>query len=185
MLASSTRQDVVVRLDATEQPTVKAGDRALITLPDGRTTPGVVTRIGRVADSSGAGGSGSGSSTVTIPVHIKLKHPQAAPRLDQAPVKVQITTATLQHALAVPVTALVALTDGGYAVKTIEASAAPRLVPVTVGLLDDSGGLVQITSKKLAAGQKLLVPGPSPTTSRASLAPARLRALASAPPLRI
>jgi hypothetical protein len=173
MLASSTRQDVVVRLDATEQPNVKAGNRALITLPDGRTTPGVVTQIGTVADSSGAGGSGSGS--VTIPVHIALEHPQAAPHLDQAPVQVQITTATLQHALAVPVTALVALTDGGYAVKTIQASTAPRLVPVTVGLVDDSGGLVQITSKKLAAGEKVLVPGTSPTTSRASLAPARLR----------
>jgi hypothetical protein len=185
MLASSTRRDVVVRLDATEQPNVKAGDQALITLPDGRTTPGVVTQIGTVADSSGAGGSGSGSSTATIPVHLALEHPRAAPKLDQAPVQVQITTATLQHALAVPVTALVALTDGGYAVKTIQASAAPRLVPVTVGLVDDSGGLVQITSKKLAAGEKVLVPGTSPTTSRASLAPARIRHPAPAPALRV
>ena len=99
--------------------------------------------------------------------------------------KVQITTATLQHALAVPVTALVALTDGGYAVKTIEASAAPRLVPVTVGLLDDSGGLVQITSKKLAAGQRVLVPGTPPTSTRASLRPARLSAFAPPTPRRV
>src|SRR5262245_34076858 len=53
--ATSTRRQVTVDLSASQQSQVKIGDRAQITLPDNRTTPGVVQRIGTVASSSDAG----------------------------------------------------------------------------------------------------------------------------------
>ena len=52
----------------------------------------------------------------TIPVTVKLTDPEAARSLDQAPVTVNITTATVDDALAVPVTALLARSPGGYGV---------------------------------------------------------------------
>src|SRR5262249_57231643 len=74
--ATSTRRQVTVDLSASQQSQVKVGDRAQITLPDNRTTPGVVQRIGTVASSSDTGSgpdSGSDSSGATLPIHITLK----------------------------------------------------------------------------------------------------------------
>jgi hypothetical protein len=155
--ASSTRREVLVELDAAEQTSVKIGDKALITLPDNQTTPGVVSRIGRVATSSSGNGQGSGSSPPTIQLYIALEHPRAAHTLDQATVQVQITTATVEHALAVPVIALRALASGGYAVSTEDAAHVQHLVPVTAGLFDDANGLVQVKGN-LAAGDQVVVP---------------------------
>ena len=47
--ASSTARTVSVALDAGLQSQVKPGDRVTITLPDGSTTPGRVTSVGKVA----------------------------------------------------------------------------------------------------------------------------------------
>ena len=80
-----------------------------VTLPDGTTTPGVVSSVGTVATTSQSGR----NATTTIPVQVTLTDPQAAGTLDQAPVTVNITTATARGALVVPVTALVAQSPGG------------------------------------------------------------------------
>jgi hypothetical protein len=159
--ATSTRRQVTVDLSASQQSQVKVGDRAQVTLPDNRTTPGVVHRLGTVATSSDGDGSGadsgSGSSTASLPVYVTLKRPKAAGSLDQAPVKVQITTAGVKRALVVPVTALVGRAGGGFAVETVDARGGHRLVAVTLGLFDDANGLVQV-SGELSAGQHVVVP---------------------------
>lgn len=156
--ASSTRRQVVVDLDPSQQSDVEVGDRAQITLPGNRTTPGVVTRIGVVAKSGGGDAQGSGSET-TLPVYVALRRPKDAHGLDQAPVRVRITTDGVKDALIVPVTALVARAGGGYAVETVARDGAThRLVGVTLGLFDDADGLVQVTGSGLAAGQRVVVP---------------------------
>jgi peptidoglycan hydrolase-like protein with peptidoglycan-binding domain len=149
--ASSTRRQVVVDLDAGQQASVKAGDWATITLPDNQATPGVVTSIGTVASSS----RGSGA---TIPVDITPLRPRVTGKLDQTPVQVQITTASVRNALVVPVDALVARAGGGYAVETVDGRGVHHLVPVTLGLFDDADGLVQV-SGPLSAGERVVVPG--------------------------
>lgn len=167
--ATSTRRQVQVSLDASEQSTIKVGEKAQITLPDNDTTQGTVTRIGTVASSQGSGqggssgsgssgGSGSGSSGATIPVYITLEHPKAAGSLDQAPVQVQITTGAVKDALIVPVTALLARPGGGYAVETVDARGVRHLVPVTIGQFDDADGVVQVTSTSLQPGDRVVVP---------------------------
>jgi peptidoglycan hydrolase-like protein with peptidoglycan-binding domain len=159
--ATSTGRQVQVELDAAQQSSVKVGDKALITLPSNRTTPGVVSQIGAVASSAGSGGgasSSSSSSSATIPVYITLDHPAAAAQLDQAPVQVLITTAGIRSAVIVPVDALLAQSGGGYAVETVAARGVRHLVPVTLGLFDDADGLVQITNGTLTAGTEVAVP---------------------------
>jgi hypothetical protein len=148
--ATSTRRQVQVNIAATEQSSLRAGDRVLITLPNYQDTAGVVTQVGTVAN-------GSGSTSPTIPVTIKLLDPRSAGSLDQAPVRVQITTAGVSDALIVPVTALLAQNGGGYAVETVDGHTTHRLVPVTLGLFDDADGLVQV-SGDLHPGQQVVVP---------------------------
>jgi multidrug efflux pump subunit AcrA (membrane-fusion protein) len=58
--------------------------------------------------------------------------------------------------LAVPVTALLARSPGGYEVEVIGAGGARRYVPVTPGLFDDNSGLVQVTGN-LTPGQRVVV----------------------------
>ena len=149
MQATSTIRQVVVDLDASEQSEVRAGDPVQITLPDGQATPGVVSSIGTVASTSG--------NSSTLPVYITLTHPKAAGTLDQAPVTVQITSASVKHALIVPIDALLALSGGGYAVETVAADGVHKLVAVTLGTFDDASGNVQVTGD-LHTGERIVVP---------------------------
>jgi Putative peptidoglycan binding domain len=154
--ASSTTPQVTINLDAAEQSYVKVGDGVTITLPDLQTTPGVITSVGTVATAGSPGSGSSGSSRATIPVEVKMLHPATAGGLDQAPVQVSITTASVQNALAVPVTALLATTSGGYQVEVAGPTGHDHFVPVSLGLFDDAAGLVQVTGPGLQAGQKVV-----------------------------
>jgi peptidoglycan hydrolase-like protein with peptidoglycan-binding domain len=176
MQGTSTVRLVQVALSASEQTTMAVGDKVSITLPDDRTTPGVVSSVGALAtcpSSSGSGGpgsssvapgtdtcssGGSGSSTPTITVGVIPSHSAATGVWDQAPVQVGITTASVPNVLVVPVTALLARSVGGYAVEVVGAGAGNHLVPVALGLFDDAEGLVQVTAPGLAAGQQVVVP---------------------------
>jgi hypothetical protein len=153
LAATSDRHLVTVSLDVSQQTEVKAGDRVTVALPDGTTTPGAVSSVGTVATASGSGG----DTTTTIPVQVTLTDPQAAGTLDQAPVTVNITTATARDALAVPVGALLAQATGGYVVEVIGPGNTRRWVPVRPGIFDDASGLVQVTGA-LAPGQRVVVP---------------------------
>jgi peptidoglycan hydrolase-like protein with peptidoglycan-binding domain len=152
---TSTTRQVTVQLDATEQAQVKVGDQVVITMPDNSTTPGTVSAIGTVATT----GSGSSDSTPTIEVTVTPNDPAATGSLDQAPVQVSITTGSVTNALVVPVTALLALAGGGYAVEAVHAGGAHSLVPVGLGLFDDADGLVQVTGTSLRSGDVVVVAG--------------------------
>jgi Putative peptidoglycan binding domain len=149
---SSTQRIVTIALDATEQSDVQVGDKVMITLPDGQNTPGVVSAVGTVATSPSGGG------TPTITVVVIPSDPKATGRLDQAPVEVSITAASVADALVVPVDALLAEPGGSYAVEEATVHAGRRLVPVSLGLFDDADGMVQVTGSGLAAGQRVVVP---------------------------
>ena len=129
------------------------GPDVVATVPTADTTPGVVSAVGTVATRSGLGG----SPAATIPVEVTLTDPKAAGTLDQAPVTVNITTATARSALVVPVGALLARASGGYAVEVVGTGNTRRYIPVTTGIFDDADGMVQVTGA-LAPGQRVVVP---------------------------
>jgi hypothetical protein len=157
LAATSGRQVVTIPLDVSDQSEVKAGDTVTVTLPDGATTPGVVSSAGTVAATT-PGQQGQGPAA-TIPVYVNLTDPKAAGSLDQAPVTVNITTGSSPGpVLAVPVTALVAQASGGYEVEVAGPGNTRRWVPVTPGIYDDADGLVQVTGN-LTPGQRVVVAG--------------------------
>jgi hypothetical protein len=155
LTATSDRHVVTIPLDASQQSEVKAGDTVTVTLPDGTAAPGVVSSVGTVATTASASGQ---SPATTVPVQVTLTDPKAAGTLDQAPVTVNITTQSSPGpVLAVPVTALVAQSPGGYAVEVVGPGNTRQYVPVTVGIFDDTDGLVQVTGA-LRPGQRVVVP---------------------------
>ena len=152
--ATSDEHVVTIALDTSQESDVTAGDHVSVTLPDGRSTQGVVSQVGTVATTSTSPG---GTTTTTVPVTVTLTDPAAAGNLDQAPVTVYITTDTARGVLAVPVTALLARPGGGYDVEVVGSSSTRRWVPVTVGpVFDDSSGMVQV-SGALVPGQRVVV----------------------------
>jgi peptidoglycan hydrolase-like protein with peptidoglycan-binding domain len=152
---SSPTRIVTVQLDATMQAQVKVGDPVEVTLPDGSMTTGRVASVARVAQSNNGGG-GGGSPSTTVAVTVRLDHPGETGSLDQAPVQVGITTQSVLGVLAVPVNALLAQTGGGYAVEVVR-NGRRTLVPITVGLFDDSD-YVQISGSGIAEGMRVVVP---------------------------
>jgi hypothetical protein len=147
--ATSDRQVVTIALNTSMESEVKAGNSVSVIMPDGSTTQGVITSVGTVA-------SGPGSSA-TIPVYVTLTRPGAAGNFDQAPVTVNINTASASNALVVPVGALLAQPSGGYAVEVVGAGNTRRLVPVTIGVIDDVDGLAQVAGN-LTPGERVAVP---------------------------
>ena len=155
LTATSDREVVTISLDVAQQSEVKAGDGVTVTLPDGTTTPGVVSSVGTVATTT-TGQQGQGPTT-TIPVQVTLTDRGVAGTLDQAPVTVNITTASVKNVLVVPVSALLAQSSGGYVVEVVGPANTRRWVPVTPGIFDDADGLVQVTGA-LTPGQRVVVP---------------------------
>jgi len=173
LTATSTTPIVVVDLDVSEEYLVKPGDAVSIVLSDGTSTVGGrIATVGTVAvcpggSGVGAGGGASGSAdqspcdssgssaspTVTVTITVDGTAPGAT--LDQAPVNVNITSQTVDNVLAVPVSALLALQDGGYGVQVVTGKAS-HLVGVTAGLYSDT--LVQVSGSGIAAGTLVEVP---------------------------
>jgi hypothetical protein len=165
--ATSPVPVVIAAVPVGQEYLVKAGDGVTVTLPNGvTTTPGVVASVASVASADNGGaapeqspgaGSGTTSSTGqdTVQMTVRLTHPDAAGHLDQAPVSVNIISAQARDVLAVPVSALVALAGGGYAVDVVQAGTA-HLVAVQTGLFAQT--LVQVSGAGLAAGLSVEVP---------------------------
>jgi len=157
---TSTSREVTVELDAALQSEVRVGDPVTIALPDDSATGGVVTSVGTVAttSSSSSPSRGSGDTAPTVTVEVTPTDPDATGSLDQAPVQVSITSGTAPDALVVPISALVALSGGGYAVEVVGAAGVHSLVTVTVGLFDDADNLVQVSGSGLSVGERVEVP---------------------------
>ena len=69
----------------------------------------------------------------------------------------EITTAGVENALSVPVTALVGKSGGGFAVEVVRAGGRRELVAVKLGLFDDADGRVQVEGD-LREGDHVVVP---------------------------
>ncbi len=157
---SSTQLIATVDLDASKQSEARVGEKVTVQMPDGSLVNGAITAVSSVAQSSsnggnggngsgnsGAGGGNGGSSTATIPVTIALGGHRNGAGLDQAAVSVNFAQAKATGVLSVPVTALLAVSGGGYAVQS---AGSHRLIPVTTGLF--AAGYVEISGPAIYPG---------------------------------
>ncbi len=176
--ATGTTKVVTLQLTAAEAGNLEAGTPVTITLPDDTETTGTITDVatepstasgsssgsegsGSGGEGEGAGGGGEGSgegSEGTYPVTITLDDPAAADAVDSGAVAVTVERSRVEDATAVPVTALLARSEGGYAVQVVD-DAEPqgyRTVPVEVGAI--AGEWAQVTGDGIEAGVEVVVP---------------------------
>jgi peptidoglycan hydrolase-like protein with peptidoglycan-binding domain len=143
---SSTTPVVTADVDAGLASSLHRGDKVEVTLPNGRTVRGALTRVGTVASAA------TQDSDPTVEVRAALSSRRTG-RLDGAPVTLSLAIDETKDVLAVPVTALVATAPSEYAV---ELAGSRRLVPVKLGTSAD--GWVQVTGDGLAEGTRVVVP---------------------------
>lgn len=156
--ASSSERVVTVDLDARRQGLVAEGDAVEVELPDGTRAPATVASVATVAESGSTddeSGFGGRDEEATVEVVVTLSDPAATGQLDQAPVQVHVERNRAEQVLAVPVNALLALAEGGYAVE-VDEGGARRLVAVELGLFAE--GMVEVRGDGLAEGMAAVVP---------------------------
>ena len=155
---SSTGIEVVFQVDATDQETVSLGDRVEIELPTDERVPTVISFIDQVVTQTQAG--------EFIEVTLEVLNPEEIEAYDQAPVKVFVTTEISADVLYVPVNALLALAEGGYALEVYEGEVETgtfngesgvdtNYIAVEIGVFTD--GFVEVKGN-ISEGQVVVVP---------------------------
>jgi peptidoglycan hydrolase-like protein with peptidoglycan-binding domain len=152
-VSGSTRL-ITVKMPVTKVAEAPLGSQVKILLPDGAHTTGKIGSVGTVATAPPDSSSdGAASKTPTVDVLITPNDPKAIGKLDGAPVTVAFTSQHRDNVLAVPIEALLALSEGGYAVETVDGN----LIKVDLGLF--ANGKVEVSGAGLQDGMNIKVAG--------------------------
>ena len=108
---TSTSRHVTVALDTGDAGLLNEGDTVTVELPDGSEVSGTVTFVSSVARTEGQGA----QQASYLDVEIALEGTGGA--FDESPVTVSVSDVLADQATVVPVAALVALAEGGFAVE--------------------------------------------------------------------
>lgn len=150
-LSRESLQTVQTSISISDKNLIELGSEVEIELPDESIVPGFVKEIGSIAIVP----SGNQGGDPYLTVSIGLAEGISLPEWSGAPVTVSITKSLAQDVLAAPVTSLLALLDGGYAIEVVEGEGT-QLIPVDVGVY--SGAWVEISGPGLDAGTEVIAP---------------------------
>jgi membrane fusion protein, multidrug efflux system len=150
---SSTRRIVTVDLEANQQSIAHRGQKVGVVLPGGAKVPGEVRGLAATVPAGPEEGTGEEAEPgLEATVAVTGKH--GIPALDGATVNVLFTEQVRKHVLSVPLTALVAIGGGRFAVYARE-GASRRQIVVKPGLAAD--GYAEVEGKGLRAGMSVEV----------------------------
>ena len=157
---TATTKVVTLQLTVDEVGGIEAGTAVAIELPDGSATSGVVADVAgepTVADAD-TESPDDGSGDETFAVVVTLDDPAVAAGFDSGAVDVAVESDRTADATAVPVTALMALAEGGYALQVADDGrpSGSVLVAVEVGTMADEW--VQVTGDGIEPGVEVVVP---------------------------
>lgn len=152
---TSTAKAVTVQLEPSDLADVKAGAAVEVELPDGKRVPAKITEL--TTEVQAASGQQEEASTTVIAVAELSgdKAIEAAADYDQAAVDLIVTTGERKDVLTVPVTALLALAEGGYGVEVV-AGGTTSYARVDTGLFAD--GRVEVSGEGIDEGTVVGMP---------------------------
>ena len=148
-----TAQRVTARLDLVDQDLLALGSFVVIELPDDTEVDGEVVELGAVpviVPETGQSDESSYLDVVVAPLE------SVDPNWTGATVQIRFATEVAQGVLSVPVSALLALQEGGYAVEIVLPDGSVRLVGVSTGLFAD--GFVEVAGNGLAPDLEVVIP---------------------------
>ena len=142
-------QRVSTNINVSDKNLINIGSEVRIELPDESVLLGSVIKIGSVAVIPQ-----NNQSDPYLEVSIAFDGDKSVPEWTGAPTTVSVTKDLAKNVLATPVTSLLALLGGGYALEILDGNSL-KLVPVETGIYAD--GWVQIVGSDLKAGDKVVV----------------------------
>ncbi|MGW6460227.1 efflux RND transporter periplasmic adaptor subunit [Streptomyces sp. NPDC055078] len=151
---TGTARAVTVELEAADQRLAKKGATVTVTLPDDTEVKGRIDEVSTVIEPA----TGQEEASTKVEVVVGLTGTKAQKAADQyvlATVNVDFTADTRKDVLTVPVSALLALAEGGFGVEVVNGGTA-SYVPVTTGLFAD--GRVEISGTGIAEGTTVGIP---------------------------
>lgn len=143
MKVTGTERAVTVEIDTNKARLAKVGEKVELSIPGGKPTTGTITSVTRTEG-------GGMSEKPKLKLVISVDDPAAAEGVDSATVSAVFTVGKKQGVLAVPIGALLALSEGGYGVETED----KKIIKVTVGLF--AKGQVEVTGEGLREGMKVV-----------------------------
>ena len=149
-LTTESLQRVETTIEVADQHLIDIGSEVRIELPDESIVVGVVMEIGSIAVVPQGG-----QNDPYLEVSIAIQGDADLYEWTGAPVTASVTKTLAENALAAPVTSLLALLGGGYALEVIEPSST-RLVAVEAGVYAD--GWVEVDGIGLDAGMEVVTP---------------------------
>jgi peptidoglycan hydrolase-like protein with peptidoglycan-binding domain len=149
---SLSEKIVYMALPADDQGILAVGDAVTVEMPDNTLVPATVVFVSQTAISGQ-----NEWDPAWFEVRIALDDPRVADGLDEAPVDVIIISNSVSDVRAIPVSALVALLEGGYAVEVDTGNGQVQLIAVEVGFFG-SDNLIEIASGALEPGDRVVVP---------------------------
>ena len=147
MSVTPTDKVITVLADANQAGAVDRGDKVSVSLPGDKTAPGKVSAVGTELKTQDGDG---GDAPPRLSITVTLNDPKAAKRIDSAEVEVAFAGEVHEDVLVAPLGALVALSEGGYAVQVDGGG----LVAVETGMF--AKGLVEIEGAGLDAGTRVV-----------------------------
>lgn len=144
---TSTVRQVTVPLEADATGSVRRGNKVTVTLPDNSTVRGHVTALSSDAQSADNAG---GEPQLTVTVGLDDPDAESVRDADAGSVRVGFTSAAKKDVLVVPVGALLALSEGGYALQR----PGGRLLPVETGLF--AKGRVEVSGPEISEGLRVV-----------------------------
>ena len=147
-----TQRTVTVSVDPTQKRLAPVHKAVTLEFPDGSSARGRIAGIEHVPATEEADESLDVTIAVVGPT---AKRKEVDQQLDGTSVQVGFAHTLAEDVLAVPVTALVALVNGGYGVEKVAGDGERSYVAVTAGSFSET--LVEVESPDLAEGDEVVV----------------------------
>lgn len=141
---SSIEKRVEVPLAVGDQGLAAVGRAVTLVLPDDRTVGGIISEVGSVVTEG------------NIEVTVAIADQSALEGLEVASVDVEFTSDRRDDVLSVPVAALLARPEGGFALQVVR-DGSGIVLPVTTGLF--AAGRVEVSGDGVAEGLRVGIPG--------------------------
>lgn len=157
---TATERSVAVDLDVDLVHLAKPGSQVTVSVPGRPDVTGEVASVGTTVrdedgDGPGSGRNGGGAPITTrnaqptVAVIVSIADQQALGAISGAPVRVALVAERRDKVLAVPLTALLGLREGGYGVEVVDGSTT-RVVAVQIGLF--ASGMVEVSGGGVTEG---------------------------------
>jgi peptidoglycan hydrolase-like protein with peptidoglycan-binding domain len=156
---TGNEQVVIFEADLDDRDRFDIGTKVTVVLPGGEEIAGTVSamRVVEVASGGSGEGLGGGATDSESIVQVEVALARAPDELVGTPVEVIVATDERADVLLVPVSALLALAEGGYGLEVVRDDGTTKIVRVDTGLFAD--GKVEVRGAGIAEGTVVGVAG--------------------------